>query len=76
MATITEVLADYYNEDPEAFTLPKGDALTRGRAFIDALKDAGTELEKDPMDLGNLLVSILETLSDDQVASMAESFIR
>ncbi len=70
-------LAEYYNEDPEAFTLPVGTPEERGRAFVEQLIFHARDLPKEIGRTGQLLANILaaEVSSIDLVA-LGNLFVR
>lgn len=65
MEKILEAIADYHNEDPEAFQ-DMGKA-TRAKELIEFLVETGRNLTADPYDIGSLLANIVEDLSDQDL---------
>lgn len=65
-----ELLANYHNEDPEAFGLKMADALSIGTAYVRELKTLLEELPSDSWNLGGLFANILDTLSSDDLREL------
>ncbi|GAA2321697.1 hypothetical protein GCM10010149_88460 [Nonomuraea roseoviolacea subsp. roseoviolacea] len=68
---ILEVLAEYHNEDPEAFELKKGSDLKVGKAYIASMQQlARTMPEASGHDFGELVDKILKSLGDVEIEAL------
>ncbi|MEV4575962.1 hypothetical protein AB0K16_22220 [Nonomuraea jabiensis] len=70
---IIEIVADWYNEDPEAFELP---AENKAEALIEFVRDETRNVQKDAYDIGGLLSNILAKFDQADLAALESKFIR